>query len=78
MTDDSNPEGALPSSIDKSLGVAIQGQIYYPLSRPGSQMNPCAGKPDNTSCGRGCICRAGQCHYTLLRLEEMGIQLREK
>jgi hypothetical protein len=61
-------------SVDISKGVEIDGQTFFPLMRP-LELNPCAGKNDGTSCGAGCVCRGGQCYYTLLRLKEMGIKL---
>ncbi|MBY5619687.1 hypothetical protein [Rhizobium leguminosarum] len=79
MADDSDKlGGGFPLSIDKNLGVTIRGEIYYPLARPGSEINPCAGKSNNTPCGPGCICLGGQCHYTFLRLQEMGIKIIEE
>lgn len=61
-------------SIDPSKGVVIDGETFFPLSRP-SGLNPCAGKDDGTSCGAGCVCRGGQCYYSLQRLREMGVKL---
>ena len=71
MTDSESGGGA---SVDVSKGVEIDGQTFFPLSHP-LELNPCAGKDDGTSCGGGCVCRGGQCYYTLLRLKEMGIKL---
>ena len=64
-------------AVDASKGVDIGGQMFYPLSRP-AELNPCAGKDDGKPCGAGCICRGGQCYYTLLRLQEMGIKLLDR
>lgn len=53
---------------------AAHGEIYYPMSRP-AELNPCAGKNDGTSCGAGCVCKGGQCWYSLQRVQEMGIKV---
>jgi hypothetical protein len=73
----SESESGGGASVDGSKGVEIEGQIHYPLSRP-AELNPCAGKDDGTLCGAGCVCRGGQCYYTLLRLQEMGIKLLDR
>lgn len=70
--------------VDRSSGVQIGGTTYYPLPavppdgrvhQQGAILNPCAGKPDDTYCGPGCICRAGQRWYTVERLLELGFTL---
>lgn len=66
-----------PSSnkaFDFSKEMQIDGETYYQLSSP-AEVNPCAGKADGTSCGAGCICKGGQCWYSLRRIKEMGIKL---
>jgi hypothetical protein len=60
--------------VDIKKGIEIDGQTFFPLLRP-SELNPCAGKNDGTSCGPGCVCKGGQCYYTLLRLQELGIRV---
>jgi hypothetical protein len=70
----SEGESGGSSSVDVSKGIEIEGQTFYPLSRP-SELNPCAGKNDGTSCGSGCVCRGGQCYYSLRRLQEMGVKV---
>jgi hypothetical protein len=72
-------------TIDRALGVAINGEMYYPvtladLESPGmgmspSELNPCAGKRNGASCGPGCVCLNGQCYYMLFKLHEMGLTL---
>jgi len=69
---ESEPSGS--GSVDFSKGVQIDGETYYPMSRP-AELNPCAGKNDGTSCGAGCICKGGQCWYSLRRIHEMGIKV---
>lgn len=83
MPDDKNKgRKAANASVDKSLGVEINGEMYYPIPKPltkgPSELNPCAGKTNNTSCGPGCICLNGQCYYTLSRLKQMGVTVRDK
>jgi hypothetical protein len=73
----SEEDSAGGASVDASKGVEISGETYYPVARP-LDLNPCAGKNDGTSCGAGCVCRGGQCYYTLLRLQEMGIKLMDR
>jgi len=69
-----NPTGRGPS-VDLGSGIEVDGQTFYPLTRHIDELNPCAGKDDGTSCGPGCVCRGGQCYYTLQRLREMGIPI---
>jgi hypothetical protein len=64
------------NSVDRNLGINIGGEMYYPLAIA-SAINPCAGKADGTTCGAGCVCRSGQCYYTLFRLEQMGFTISE-
>ena len=80
MSDDQNKgRKAADASVDRSLGVEINGEMYYPAPKPlTKELGPCAGKKDNTSCGPGCICRSGQCYYTLSKLKEMGVTVRDK
>jgi hypothetical protein len=61
-------------SVDFSKGMEIDGQTFYPLSRPFG-INPCAGKSDGTPCDNGGICKAGQCWFSPLRLKELGIKV---
>ncbi|MBY5529700.1 hypothetical protein GFL91_13875 [Rhizobium leguminosarum bv. viciae] len=68
------PEGKKPT-VDTSVFVNFKGTEFFPLNTAGSGENPCSGKTNGTSCGHGCICYGGQCHYTLLKLQEMGITL---
>ncbi|WP_031237882.1 hypothetical protein [Mesorhizobium sp. LNJC405B00] len=63
-------------SLDKKLGVKINGRAYFPLDTLVANLNPCAGKIDGTSCGTGCVCRAGQCYYTLFQLEQKGFSVK--
>jgi hypothetical protein len=70
----SESESGGGGSVDLGKGVEIDGETFYPLSRP-FELNPCAGKNDGTSCGPGCVCRGGQCYYTLRRLQEMGVKI---
>jgi hypothetical protein len=84
MSDDqNNGKEAAGAAVDRNLGVDIGGEMYYPLPpskslEAPSELNPCAGKENGTSCGSGCVCRNGQCYYTLLRLQEMGVTVRDK
>ena len=71
----SDEQSGPAATVDMSQGIELNGQSFYPLSRPPSVINPCAGKNDNTTCGPGCVCRGGQCYYTLLRAREMGISV---
>jgi hypothetical protein len=64
-------------SVDVSKGVVINGSHFYPLLRPVG-MNPCAGRNDGTPCGPGCVCRGGQCYYSLQRLRKMGFAVPER
>jgi hypothetical protein len=80
------------AKVDKRLGVKIGSKMYYPLPPPpqgaGTEIahasivaprdiNPCAAKPDGASCGPGCVCRGGQCYYTLFQLQKLGFTLSE-
>lgn len=62
-------------SIDKDLAKTHKGKKYYPLDTVLASINPCAGKKDNTSCGSGCVCLGGQCHYTLYQLTAKGFSI---
>lgn len=62
-------------AVDLNLGVEIDGERYYPHPSPDAALNPCAGKENGTSCGPGCVCRNGQCYYTLDQLREMGVRI---
>jgi hypothetical protein len=50
------------------------------MEAPGSglvvamELNPCAAVADNKPCPSipGCVCRGGQCFYTLAQLQKMG------
>jgi hypothetical protein len=64
-------------SVDFNQGIEMNGQTFYPLSRP-SEINPCAGKSDGASCGNGGVCKSGQCWYSLLRLKELGIKVPDR
>ena len=73
-------------TIDRRLGVKIDGVMYYPLPAPPPEsagdlrpeaaiLNPCAGAANGTSCGPGCICKDGQRWYTVDALRELGFTL---
>ena len=70
-------KGTPAGSVDISKGIEINGEAYYPLALS-MELNPCAGKNNGTSCGAGCVCRGGQCFYTLFRLQQMGIKLPDR
>ena len=59
---------------DRNSKVEKRGHSYYSLVQT-SELNPCAGKTNGTSCGPGCNCVNGQCFYTEFRLKKMGIVL---
>jgi len=71
------------TKVGRRLGVKIEGITYYPLPAPVHEpglvaqaiLNPCAGQLDGTSCGPGCICKAGQRWYTVGALRELGFTL---
>ena len=71
------------TKVARRLGVKIEGITYYPLPAPVHEpglvaqaiLNPCAGQLDGTSCGPGCICKAGQRWYTVGALRELGFTL---
>lgn len=63
--------------IDFNKSIELDGEAYFPLSQP-RELNPCAGKDDGTSCGAGCVCRGGQCYYSLRRLLEMGVEIPDR
>lgn len=73
--DPDKSKAAAGGSVDKSRGVEIDGQTFYPLATATPALNPCAGKENGTSCGAGCVCRNGQCYYALFRLRQMGISI---
>ncbi|NKK60612.1 hypothetical protein GFM44_32790 [Rhizobium leguminosarum bv. viciae] len=75
MADDKDQtgQGGAKQTADPSVFVNFNGTEYYPLNSAGSGKNPCAGKDNGTSCGPGCICYGGQCHYTIERLQELGV-----
>lgn len=80
MSDDQNRGSkSADASVDRRLGVEINGEMFYPAPTPLTKaLNPCAGKQNNTSCGPGCICLSGQCYYTLSKLKQMGVTVRDK
>jgi hypothetical protein len=79
MSDDQeNAKNAAGLSVQKSRGIDLNGEMFYPISNAVSELNPCAGKENGVTCGAGCVCRNGQCYYTLFRLRQMRIRIQDK
>jgi hypothetical protein len=57
--------------VDRRRTVQHRGKTLF-LLKGGSEINPCAGKEDGTSCGAGCVCRGGQMYYTVAQLAKRG------
>jgi hypothetical protein len=56
---------------------AIARDAMHPAMVVAMELNPCARIADNEPCPNiaGCVCRGGQCFYTLSQLRKMGLSI---
>jgi hypothetical protein len=77
MPQQNNPAAA-PDKIRAAIDLdhrVWNGEDVYAFPPIAGLGGPCDGKADNSSCGPGCTCIAGQPHYNAAALEALGVEI---